>query len=58
MLIIFIDLEWLMTVVVTLLICLVTTNANDSEVYLRVTALLECIIGIYKHEFTNKKQEI
>ena len=26
--------------------------------YLRITALLECIIGIYKHEFTNKKQEI
>ena len=28
------------------------------EQYLRITALLECIIGIYKHEFTNKKQEI
>ena len=26
--------------------------------YLRITALLECVIGIYKHEFTNKKQEI
>ena len=25
---------------------------------LRITALLECVIGIYKHEFTNKKQEI
>ena len=26
--------------------------------YLRITALLECVIGIYKHDFTNKEQEI
>ena len=32
--------------------------SNGRCKYLRVTALLECIIRIYKHEFTNKKQEI
>ena len=35
-----------------------TYNKYNLYCYLRITALLECIIGIYKHEFTNKKQEI
>ena len=26
--------------------------------YLRIATLFECVIGIHKHEFTKKKQEI
>lgn len=31
---------------------------STTVLYLRITALLECVIGIDIHEFANKEQEI